>query len=322
MTEAATWTRESFGALIDPRRHELLIHCYRMLGSMDDAEDAVQDALTRAWLGRDTFVRSISFRAWLYRIATNACLNAIERRTRSRRADGAAHAVVPVPDEVLAGLAAWDRGPEARYDARESVSLAFLTVLQLLPPRQRAVLLLRDVLALRATEVAALLEISVPAVNSALQRARATVRARLVPADEGTAGDATADGSPLPSQVQALLDRYVRAWEAADIAGLVRLLREDALLAMPPMPSVAGNRAIGTFLAEVIFAGRGGRRLLRTGANGQPAFVAYSQAADGGPFRAVSLLILTIRSDVVARLDAYADPAIIARFGLPQSIAG
>jgi len=320
VTEAPTWTRESFGALADPHRHELLVHCYRMLGSMDDAEDAVQDTLTRAWLGRDTFVRSISFRAWLYRIATNACLNAIERRARTRHGGEAGHAVVPVPDDVLAGLAAWDPGPEARYDARESVSLAFLTVLQVLPPKQRAVLLLRDVLAWRAAEVAELLELSVPAVNSALQRARATVRARF----DDPAGRTRDAPPPAAPQVRALLDRYVRAWEAADIAGLVRLLRDDAVLAMPPRPSVVGGPAIGSFLAEVIFAGRTGRRLLATGANGQPAFVASSQRGEGEPFTPVALLVLSIDqgADRVARLDAYADPDVIGRFDPSDALAG
>jgi RNA polymerase sigma-70 factor (ECF subfamily) len=309
------WTPETFDALVHPHRRELLVHCYRMLGSIDDAEDAVQEALTRAWFGRDTYIRSISLRAWLYKIATNASLNAIERRTRSRRAG---LSVVPVPDAVLGGVTAWDPGPEARYAARESISLAFLTVLQLLPPRQRAILLLRDVLSWHADEVADLLDLSVPAVNSALQRARATVRTRFAPAGEG----AVEVASPLAPQLRSLLDRYVRAWEAADIAGLVRLLRDEAVLAMPPMPSVVGGKAIGAFLADRIFAGRAGRQLIETEANGQPAFVAYSQPAGGGPFAAVSLLVLTVEGDRVARLDAYANPAIIARFGLPSALPG
>src|SRR5713101_10004543 len=165
---------EAFGDQVALHQNELLVHCYRMLGTIDEAEDAVQDALARAWQGRQTFRRSISFRAWLYRIATNVCLNAIELRKRDRVE--ARHIVGPSPDHLLTGIAAVDAGPEARYEAHESISLAFLTVLQLLPPRQRAVLLLRDVLTFRATEVAALLEMSVPAVNSAHQRARATLR--------------------------------------------------------------------------------------------------------------------------------------------------
>src|ERR1700687_1841843 len=178
---------EAFGDQAARHRNERLVHCYRMLGTIDDAEDAVQEALTRAWQGRQTFRRTISFRAWLYRIATNVCLNAIASRKRDRVE--ARHVVGPSPDHLLTVIAAADAGPEARYDAHESISLAFLTVLQLLPPRQRAVLLLRDVLAFRAAEVAA----------------------------------------------------------------LVALLREDAVLTMPPKPTVVGARAIVDFLLESIF---------------------------------------------------------------------
>src|ERR1700720_2551525 len=161
---------DDFGDQATQYRGELLIHCYRMLGTIDEAEDAVQETLARAWQGRQTFRRSISLRAWLYRIATNVCLNAIEQRKRDRVEPG------PCPDDLLIGIASPETGPEARFDLHESISLAFLTVLQVLPPRQRAVLLLRDVLAFRAAEVAALLDMSVPAVTSALQRARATLR--------------------------------------------------------------------------------------------------------------------------------------------------
>src|SRR6202165_5267576 len=181
---------EAFGDQVARHHNELLVHCYRMLGTIDDAEDAVQEALTRAWQGRQTFRRTISFRAWLYRIATNVCLNASAPRKR----DGveARHVVGPSPDHLLTGIAAADAGPEARYDAHESISLSFLTVLQLFPPRQRAVLLLRDVLAFRAAEVAALLDISVAAVSSAQQRARATLHRNYRSAGEspasGTAG--------------------------------------------------------------------------------------------------------------------------------------
>src|ERR1700730_8394917 len=197
-------------------RSELLVHCYRMLGTIDEAEDAVQETLARAWQGRQTFRRSISLRAWLYRIATNVCLNTIEQRKRDRVEPG------PCPDDLLMGVAAPEAGPEARYDAHESISLAFLTILQLLPPRQRAVLLLRDVLTFHAAEVAALLDMSVAAVTSALQRARATLRLSYSPSR-----------TPVPGH---LLQRYVQAWEAADVSALVAMLREDAVLAMPPMP--------------------------------------------------------------------------------------
>src|SRR5229473_6238281 len=198
---------EAFGDQVALHQNELLVHCYRMLGTIDEAEDAVQDALARAWQGRQTFRRSVSLRAWLYRIATNVCLNAIELRKRDRVEER--HVIGPSPDHVLSGIAPAETGPEARFDAHESVSLAFLTVLQLLPPRQRAVLLLRDVLTFRAAEVAALLEMSVKGVNSSLQRARTTLRGtyRQTRDLRGTN----------------LLERYVRAWEAADVAGLVAL---------------------------------------------------------------------------------------------------
>ena len=230
---------DDFESQVAEHRSELLVHCYRMLGTVDGAEDAVQDALARAWAGRQTFRRSISFRAWLYRIATNVCLNAIGARKRHRVAVG------PCPDDLLTGIATPDAGPEASYAARESVSLAFLTVLQLLPPRQRAVLLLRDVLAFHAAEVAALLEMSVPAVNSAHQRARATLSHTYSRTGQPSVVDAAAPRN--------LLERYVRAWEAADVAGLVALLREDAVLTMPPKPMVAGAAQIGDFLANWIF---------------------------------------------------------------------
>src|ERR1700694_5751103 len=227
---------DDFGNQATLYRSELLVHCYRMLGTVDEAEDAVQDALTRAWQGRQTFRRPISVRAWLYRIATNVCLNAIRLRQRDRVEPG------PCPDNVLAGIAPPESGPEARYDARESISLAFLTVLQLLPPRQRAVLLLRDVLTFRAAEVAALLDISVAAVSSAQQRARATLRRNYRSAGQSPA--TVTAGRPSPRN---LLERYVRAWEAADVAGLVALLLEDAVLTMPPKPTVVGARAIVDF---------------------------------------------------------------------------
>jgi RNA polymerase sigma-70 factor (ECF subfamily) len=276
-------------------RSELLVHCYRMLGTIDEAEDAVQETLARAWQGRQTFRRSISLRAWLYRIATNVCLNAIEQRKRHRVEPG------PCPDELLVGVASSETGPEARFDVHESISLAFLTVLQVLPPRQRAVLLLRDVLAFRAAEVAVLLEMSVPAVTSALQRARDTLRASYNPRVN----------APVPGN---LLERYMRAWEAADVAGLVALLREDAVLAMPPMPTVIGATPIGRFLAESIFS-MGPTRLSGSRANGGPAFALYVRRA------LFALLVISSDGHQVTRIDAFADPRVMARFDLPAAFA-
>ena len=305
---------EAFGDLVDPYRGELLVHCYRMLGTFEEGEDAVQDALARAWQGRQTYRRSISFRAWLYRIATNACLNAIERRKRNRAE--VSHIVGPGPDRLLAGISPSEAGPEARYDAHESISLAFLTVLQLLPPRQRAVLLLRDVLMLRAAEVAVLLDTSVPAVNSALQRARATLRGRYRPSRSSPT-----DGTLERGKMRTLLERYVRAWEASDVAGLVALLREDAILGMPPRPAVSGAKPIGDFLATSIFASAS-MRLLETRANGGPAFAAYAHERGGVRFKAFALLVLHIDGGRISTIDAFRDTRLFASFDLPIALPG
>jgi len=305
---------ESFGALVDPYRRELLVHCYRMLGSLDDAEDAVQDAFIRAWNGRGTFQRSISFRAWLYRIATNACLDAIERRKRSRAREEHL-GIGPFPDELLGGASP---GPEARYDARESISLAFLEALQVLPPRQRAVLILRDVLSWHAAEVAELLDLSVPAVNSALQRARSTLAGRY-------RASAVIRGVPRqsePGHLRALVERYVRAWESADVAGLVALLRDDAVLSMPPGDPVSGAARIGAFLAGSVFLPGRHRRLVSTSANGAPAFVAYASSGTGVRLRLFAVLVLAPGDEGIERIDAFFDPRQVARFGMSEELAG
>jgi len=286
-----------------------------MLGSIDDAEDAAQEALVRAWRARASFERNVSLRAWLYRIATNVCLDAIRARGRAGRDQGRL-GVGPYPDHLL-GVAA---GADARYDARESISLAFLTALQVLPPRQRAALILRDVLGWRAAEVAELLELSVPAANSALQRARATVSKRYRHQDRARDAGSTSE----PAGLRSLLDRYVRAWETADVAGLVTLLRDDAVLAMPPLPSVHGAAAIGQFLATSIWnRGRPGR-LVPTLANGNPAFLAYgSKDGDAGPgFEAVAVLVIDVDDQQVVRIDAFGDPGLFDRFGAPATLAG
>ena len=305
---------DDFGARISPFRHELLVHCYRMLGSIDDAEDAVQDALARAWNGRATYRREVSLRAWLYRIATNTCLDAIDRRSR-RDANDEHLGVLPAPDAILGDPVA---GPEAVYDARESVSLAFLTVLQVLPARQRAVLVLRDVLAWRAAEVADLLELSVPAVNSSLARARATVARRYVPEraalHEGTPG--------VSGSIRSMLNRYVRAWEAADIPGLVALLRDDAVVAMPPGVLLSGAEAIRAFLAASVFASGRRIRMLPVAANRGPAFVVYSGARGDGDLQAYAVSLVDLDLTGVARISVFADPAVLASFGVPETLAG
>jgi RNA polymerase sigma-70 factor (TIGR02960 family) len=305
---------EAFGALVDPHRRELLVHCYRMLGSIDDAEDAVQDALVRAWHGRATFQRSISFRAWLYRIATNACLDAIERRKRGRAREEHL-GVGPFPDQLLGGTTP---GPEARYDARESISLAFLEALQVLPPRQRAVLILRDVLSWHAAEVATLLDLSIPAVNSALQRARSTLAAR----DSAPRSLRVDRRRSEPGHLRSLVERYVRAWESADVAGLVALLRDDAVLSMPPGAPVSGAALIGAFLSDSVFRPGRRRRLVPTSANGGPAFVAYASSGADVPLRIFAVLVLSAGDQGIERIDAFFDPRQIAPFGAPERLAG
>jgi RNA polymerase sigma-70 factor (ECF subfamily) len=292
---------------VEEFRGDLLAHCYRMLGSLDDAEDAVQETLARAWSSRHTFQRAISFRAWLYRIATNACLDAIERRRRGGAAQSIG--VGPFPDDILDET---DAGPEARYDAHESISLAFLTALQLLPPRQRAVLILRDVLSWHAAEVAELLELSVPAVTSTLHRARTTVASHYRPPARPAAHD--------PGPLRSLLDRYVKAWEAADIAGLVALLRDDAVLSMPPGLSYEGAATIGSFLAGSVFTDLPEMRLRPIRANGGPAFAGYARSGLEMAFRPAFILLVESDGSHVSAMYAYRDPSLVERFGLPSEL--
>ncbi len=309
-------TADDFGRLAEPFRRELLVHCYRMLGSLDDAEDAVQEAFARAWRGRATFRRSISLRAWLYRIATNACLDAIGQRRRAP-ATGVLPEVEPIPDESLDDAST---DPEARYDAHESISLAFLTALQLLPPRQRAVVILRDVLAWRAAEVAELLELSVPAVNSALHRARTTLGAAYRSPGAGRAGR-DQPGHLVPDRLRDLLDRYVRAWEMADIAGLVALLRDDALVSMPPGLMIRGRDAIAAFLANAVFV-RGLRiRLMPVAANRSPSFAIYS-ASEGEALKPFAILVVDATDASVTRMSVFSDRLVLDRFDLPETIPG
>jgi RNA polymerase sigma-70 factor (ECF subfamily) len=307
-----------------------------MLGSLHEAEDLVQETLLRAWRARSDFAGRASLRTWLYRIATNTCLNAIEYRrrhggsiTRSLPAwqgpptdtypEGAPPADIawlePYPDLALDGLVDPMPGPAARYELHESVQLAFVAAIQQLPPRQRAVLLLRDVLGWSAAEAADLLDASVAAVNSTLQRARATL------------GDSYPSGQPshLPPgtvEQRSLVERYMRAWEGADLDGLLALLREDASVSMPPWPLwYHGRQSIGALCAwawrrdppRVV-------RLVTTGANGQPAVAVYRREAAGGSLRAHSIHVLTLDGPAVAATTVFLEPALFAAFGLPASL--
>jgi RNA polymerase sigma-70 factor, ECF subfamily len=329
--------RDAFGRLVDPQRRALLLHCYRFLGSLQDAEDVVQETLLRAWRRLHGFEGRSSFRHWLFRIATNACMDAREARARrvlphdlgtAPNPDGPPAAPLadvawlePCPDTLLELAVDPEPGPEALFDRRESVELAFVAALQHLPPRQRAALLLRDVLAWSATETASLLGASVPAVNSALQRARATMSQRL-PARDGTSRQ------DLSAAERDLLARYVHAWEARDVGALVSLLREDALLTMPPVPEwYRGREAIGRFLAAQ-WPVLGPFRLLPTRANGQPAFGLYGSGPGGdASYRPLTLQVLRLEAGLIAEIVGFIEPSafeypgvdLFPRFGLPPA---
>jgi RNA polymerase sigma-70 factor, ECF subfamily len=321
--------REAFERLAEPYRRELQLHCYRMLGGFHDAEDLVQETFLRAWRGVSAFQfrGPGSFRGWLYRIATNACLNFLARRPNARRVlperlgppsdrmpEGEPPTEIPwlepYPDATLEGVPDAAPGPDARYEMREAVQLAFIAAIQLLPPRQRAVLLLRDVLGWSAAETGRLLDTSVASVNSALQRAHATLEKRL------PAGPPVA--KPLPDdRRRALLERYVRTWENADLDGFVALLREDAVFTMPPRREwYRGRQAIRVFF-DWAWKWYGGFRLVPTAANGQPAFALYSRNQKALEWHPHSIHVLTLQDDAIAALTMFQAPEVFAAFGLP-----
>jgi len=320
--------RSEFAALAEPYRRELQVHCYRMLGSLQDAEDLVQETLLRAWQKLGTYEGRASFRAWLYGIATNACLDALARRPRrvlpqARQAASDPHAppeppiadpiwLEPLPDDFLAGVEA---SPEARYDAHEAITLAFLAALQDLPPKQRAVLILRDVLDMRADEVARWLELTVSSVNSALHRARTTMAKRY---HERGVEDLKA--KPSDEKTRALLDRYMHAWETADIDALMALFKEDSIYPMPPMPGwYQGKPAIRAFIQSNILAGdtRGRWKLVPTRANARPAIAWYRRDDANGTFRAFAIQLLTIQDALLADVTTFPNPDLFRFFDLP-----
>ena len=321
----------AFGRLVEARRAELYAHCYRMLGSAADAEDALQDALLRAWRALPRFEGRSSLRSWLYTIATNACLRAIERRPprvlpidygpAADPHDVPAEPLVesvwvePYPDDQFAledGFAA----PEARYEQREGVELAFIAALQHLPARQRAVLILRDVLGFSAREVAEALDTSPVSVDSALQRAHKTVDQR-VPEQSQQATLRALDDDALRETV----DRYRQAWERGDVDAVKAMLAEDAVLAMPPHPTwYRGADAIAEFLRLRPFAGGARERVLPTRANGQLAFGHYTWDAGKDRFLPHAIGILTLRGKEIADITIFRTPAWFARFGLPEEI--
>jgi RNA polymerase sigma-70 factor, ECF subfamily len=319
----------AFSALAERHRRELLVHCYRMLGSFHDAEDAVQDALLRAWRYRESLKDGAPLRPWLYRIATNSCFDAISRdprrsalaaRTASDVAEGAAPGpsevswLQPFPDARLESEAPRDSEPEAVVLSRETIELAFLTVIQLLTPQQRAALILRDVLGWSAQETADLLETSVAAANSALQRARASLRTRLPkPKPEWPAGvDATA-------AERELVEKYVAACEQPDIAGFTSLLREDAVQRMPPQPEIwVGRDAIVRLMADAGFGtGEFGRlRCVTTRANRQPAVACYVLGKSDTTYRALAVDVLRIEEGMISEIVVFG-PEVFGSLGLP-----
>jgi RNA polymerase sigma-70 factor (ECF subfamily) len=312
---------EAFEALARAHRRELQAHCYRMLGSLLDAEDLVQETFLRAWRGRDRFQHQASPRTWLYRIATNTCLSALARRARRvlpedpGSVSGELAWLEPYPDRLLEQLADDAPGPEARLEQREATELAFVAALQHLPARQRAVLLMRDVLGFSVAEVAYQLASSPASVNSALQRARSTLEQRLP--HSGAVPAATLD-----IRRRRLLERYVASWETGDLDGLMTLLTQDIVLSMPPMPEwFAGHEAVRAFLAWAWGpAGPGPFRLRSTEANGQPAFGLYGRAPEGSGYTPQAIQVLSLDGARIARLHGFVRPELFSAFELPPCL--
>jgi RNA polymerase sigma-70 factor (TIGR02960 family) len=328
LSRARTGDENAFRELVDPYRRELQLHCYRMVGSVQDAEDLLQETLLAAWRGLDRFAGRASLRAWLYRIATNRCLNAL--RDRKRRPQEVSSMVEPpnptrmaeptwlepYPDALLEGVADAAAGPEARYETRESVGLAFVAALQHLPPRQRAALVLRDALGFDTTEAAAMLGSSESSVKGALQRARATLDERVPPGG--------LERAPLPGSAheRELVGHFSAAVERGDTKGIVSLLTDDAWLTMPPEPyEYQGGEAIARFLEDRA-ARRGAHyRLVPTRANGQPAFGCYLPDPHAPIARAYGMMVLTLTEDRVSAITWFGERSLFSHFGLPRTLA-
>ncbi|HET7015100.1 MAG TPA: RNA polymerase subunit sigma-70 [Streptosporangiaceae bacterium] len=334
MSRARAGDGDAFRVLTEPHRDQLRAHCYRMLGSFQDADDVLQDTLLAAWQGLDGFEERASLRTWLYRIATNRCLNA--RRSAGRRAArewimpaveppeptrfGEVLWLEPYPGPIFdgPGLTAVTPGPEARIEQAESISLAFITALQLLPPRQVAVLVLRDVLGFHADEVAEMLDSTVGSVNSALKRARAGLERHRAAAGVGAGGR---EAPPVAGSAaeDAIVAKFVRAYESADLDALVTLLTDDVFVSMPPMPfEYVGRDAAARFCAGIF--GSGLRfDLVPARANGQPAFGAYLNTRAGGIRHGTGLFVLGLRGDRISAMTRF-DKSVLPWFGLPRSL--
>jgi RNA polymerase sigma-70 factor (TIGR02960 family) len=329
MTQAQAGDGDAFRQLVEPYRRELQLHCYRILGSAQDAEDVLQETMLAAWQGLPGFEQRASIRTWLYKVATSRCLNALRAASRRPRMSEPPPGLVlpeptgtgevvwlePYPDILLDGLPDQVPGPDARYEVSEAVSLAFVTALQLLPPRQRAVLILRDVLGFSAAETASMLDTTEESVTSALKRARSALR-REMP----EAGEHEPPPQPGSAAERELVGRLTKAFEAADVQGIVELLTEDVRLAMPPIPlEYQGKDVAGTFFAAVAF--RQGRRyrIIPTRANGQPAFAVYLRASGTGISHANGVLVVTIAGQRVSAITRF-DNSALPLFGLPRTL--
>jgi RNA polymerase sigma-70 factor, ECF subfamily len=332
LTRAQAGDEVAFQELTESLRGALQVYCYRIVGSVQDAEDLVQETLVAAWRGLERFEGRASLRSWLYRIATNRCLNHL--RDRGRRLPEPPAPVEPVPlppepsrvrepvwlepypDVLLQGVADGGQEPDARYEQREAIGLAFMVALQRLPPRQRAVLVLRDVLGFRAGEVAEMLDVTEVAVHRLLHRARRAIDRDARP---GMLAEA-----PLPDsrEERALVARFATAFQSGDVPGVIALLTDDALMTMPPEAAeYVGPEAIGRFLSTVPAAGSLERfRLVPTRANGQPAFGCYLIDPHTPIAHAYGLMVLTLRGDRVAGLAGFADSAVFTSFGLPRTL--
>ncbi len=331
LEQARAGDEEAFRALTDPNRRELQVHCYRILGSVQDAEDMVQETLLAAWRGLADYEGRASVRSWLYTIATNRCLNAL--RDSGRRPQNVIGSnplpdapeptrwgepvwLQPYPDALIDGLPDRAEGPDARYETKEAVGLAFVSGLQRMAPQQRAVLVLRDVLGYRAAEVAEMLDSSEASVNSALQRARASLEAM----------PERPDGSALPDSTgeRALLTLFSEAFERGDIDELVELMTEDAWLRMPPEPhEYQGRAAIAEFFrTRAIWRGGQKVRLVATRANGRPAFGYYVSDPHADVARAGGIFVLTVEGDAVTDMTRFGDNGVLPYFGLPRTLRG
>jgi RNA polymerase sigma-70 factor (ECF subfamily) len=320
--------QDAFRELVDPYQHELQVHCYRILGSAQDAEDALQETLLAAWRGLGDFEQRASIRTWLYRIATSRCLNALRASSRRVTMDspqswpdppqptrlGEVPWLEPYPDLLLDDLPGTEPGPAARYEATEAISLAFITALQLLPPRQRAVLVLRDVLGFSTAETTGILQATLESAASALKRARATLARRSADAD----GHEPPPAPDSPAE-RALVRHLTEAYATGDVNAIISLLTEDVWLTMPPVPFEYQGRDVAGRALSLLF-GRGLRyRLVATRANGQPAFGIYVNDPRSGVLHANGLMVLTLAGDRISALTRF-DNSNLARFGLPRTL--